>query len=474
MRLLAGLLLLACLIPPAACRAEERSPEAIYAKLCASCHGRQMEGGSAQSMIDGVWQYGARDSELNRNIKFGISAAGMPNYGPTLSNEEIKGLVRYIREAGERADIQRPPLPERLYARDYDVKVEEWLPGGVEIPWALTFIDQQTALLTERPGRLRIVREGVLDPEPIAGTPEVHAKGQGGLMDVVVDPNYAENGWVYLAYSHAIDRVNDRGVPGSMTRVVRGKIKDGAWNDQQVVYEASPDTYLHTLYHYGCRLVFDREGHLFISIGERGKQDHAQDPKLPNGKIHRVWPDGSIPEDNPFADGVEGAPSVYCYGNRNPQGLMLHPETGQVWETEHGPLGGDEVNVLEAGVNYGWPRITYGLNYNGTPVTDKQQAEGMRQPIYYWAPSIAVCGAEFCQGAEFPRWRNHLIVGGLGHQVLQRLAIADGRVMHTETLLKSHGRVRDIAVDPSGAIYVVLNEPGKVLRLTNEGAALRQ
>lgn len=465
------LLLLSLFAAPA--WSDDRSEE-LYQKLCASCHGKQLQGGSAQSMVDGVWQFGGSDGDLTRNIKYGISAVGMPNYEPAMSDAEIKGLVRYLRDAAEREGVERPPLPEKLLARDYDVRVETWIEGGLEIPWALTFVDSSTALVTERPGRLRWVRDGVLDPQPVSDTPEVFATGQGGLLEVAVDPKHAENGWVYLTHSHAIDRQDEKGNPGSMTRLVRGRIVENRWTDQEVLFEAPHATYRHTQYHYGSRIAFDPAGRLYFSIGERGHQDDAQDPKLPNGKVHRVWPDGSIPADNPFADGVAGMPSVFCYGNRNPQGLTVHPTTGQVWETEHGPMGGDEVNLIEAGVNYGWPKVTYGLNYNGTPVTDTQRAAGTRQPVYYWAPSIAVCGAEFCRGAEFPRWAGHLIVGGLGHEVLQRLAVADGRVLHTETLLKSHGRVRDVAVDPAGAIYVVLNGPDQVLKLTNAGTALRQ
>lgn len=456
-----------------AAHADEHS-EALYQKLCSSCHGRQLQGGSAQSMVDGVWRFGSSDGSLVRNIKYGISAVGMPNYEPAMSDKEIRGIVKFIREAAESQGVTRPPLPEKLLTRDYDVAVETWIAEGLVDPWSLIFIDQQTALVTERPGRLRLIRDGVLDPRPVAGTPEVHHAGQSGLMEVAVDPDYANNGWVYLTYGHAIDRQDEKGNPAATTRLVRGRIVDHRWTDQQVVFEAPDQAYRHTSYHYGSRIAFDPAGHLYFSIGERGHQDDAQDPRLANGKIHRVWPDGSIPEDNPFADGVDGMPSVYTYGNRNAQGLTTHPITGEVWSTEHGPMGGDEVNLLEAGANYGWPKITYGLNYNGQPVTDDQIAEGMQQPVYYWAPSIAVCGAEFCHGEEFPRWANHLIVTGLGHEVLQRLAIADGRVMHTETLLSSQGRVRDVAIDPAGVIYVVLNKPDIVLRLTNAGIAIRQ
>ncbi|TWU00145.1 Soluble aldose sugar dehydrogenase YliI precursor [Botrimarina colliarenosi] len=453
--------------------AEDRS-EAIYLEKCASCHGRELQGGNAQSMVDGVWQFGGGDGDLTRNIKFGISAVGMPNYEPSLSDDEINGLVRYIREAQSRAGAERPPLPETLPTRDYDVKVEKWIGEGLRLPWALTFVDQRTALLTEQPGRLRIIKDGKLDPKPIAGTPPVFSRGQGGLLDVAVDPDYATNGWVYLTHSHALDRKSEKGETASMTRLVRGKIVDHAWTDQQVLFEADPATYRYTTHHFGSRIAFDPEGRLYFSIGERGHQDDAQNPNLPNGKVHRVNRDGSIPADNPFADGVKGLPSVFTYGNRNPQGLATHPATGVIWESEHGPMGGDEINVLEGGVNYGWPKITYGLNYNGTPITDTQRAEGMRQPVSYWAPSIAVCGIEFSQGDEFPRWKDHLIVGGLGHETLQRLAIADGHVMHTEQLLQGAGRVRDVAVDPSGAIYAVLNGPAIVIRLTNGGVARRQ
>lgn len=468
------LALIALFLGATAGRSQADEIDDIYQQRCASCHGKKLAGGNAQSMIDGVWRFGADDNSIFRNIKFGISAVGMPNYGPAYSDEQIRGMVKYIRAAQNDAGVEPPPLPEKLYARDYDVAVTTWIDDELEIPWALTFVDERTALLTERPGRLRLIRDGRLEPEPVSGLPEILPLGQGGLMDVAIDPAHADNGWVYLAYSQGNGSKNEGGALAAMTRVSRGRIVGGAWTDDELVFEAPHETFGYTSFHFGCRLAFDHEGHLYFSIGDRGTQDEAQDPRLPNGKIHRVWPDGSIPQDNPFADGADGMPSVYCYGNRNPQGIAVHPTTGRVWESEHGPLGGDEINIIESGVNYGWPKITYGLNYNGTPVTDKQSDPSMRQPVYYWAPSIAVCGIEFCRGGEFPRWDGHLIVGGLGHEVLSRLALADERVMHEETLLKSHGRVRDVAVDPAGAIYVVLNSPDIVLKLTNAGVALRQ
>ncbi len=446
--------------------------KAVYQQHCASCHGRDLTGGNAQSMIDGVWQYGAGRGSITRNIKFGISAFGMPDYQDKLSDQQINQVVSYILEREENADPEKRALPEKLETRDYDVKVEV-IAEGLDIPWALTFIDKDTALLTERPGALRLMKNGKVLPDPIKGTPEVFAVGQGGLLDVVIDPDYEKNGWVYLAYSHASEQGDDRRRP-AMTRIVRGKIRDHAWVQQQVLFEAPEESYIVSGVHFGCRMAFDPEGYLYFTIGDRGQQDQAQDISRPNGKVHRIHADGTIPEDNPFVDAEDALPSIYTFGNRNPQGLATHPETGELWSTEHGPMGGDELNIVEKGVNYGWPVITYGINYNGKPVSDIQTKEGMQQPVLYWTPSIAVCGMDFVRGDHFPRWKNHLFVTGLGYEELRRLNIANGRVIHQEVVLKNHGRVRDVACAPDGSVYVVLNNPGKVLRLTNAGSALRQ
>ena len=259
-----------------------------------------------------------------------------------------------------------------------------------------------------------------------------------------------------------------------MTRVVRGKIRDHQWVDQQLLYTAPESSYLNTTVHFGCRIAFDREGLLYFSIGDRGTGEHAQQLDRPNGKIHRLRPDGTIPSDNPFV-GTEGAlESIFSYGHRNPQGLATHPVTGRIWETEHGPMGGDETNLLAAGKNYGWPEISYGINYDGTSVTDKTSAQGMQQPVLYWVPSIAVCGIDFCRGREFPRWRNNLLVTGLSYEEVRRLVVSRNRVIHEEVLLKGAGRVRDVTCSPSGEIYVLLNTPDIVVRLTNDGRAMRQ
>ncbi|MCO6045661.1 PQQ-dependent sugar dehydrogenase [Aeoliella sp. ICT_H6.2] len=447
--------------------------EQIYMQRCAQCHGKDLTGGNAQSMVDGVWQFGRGDGDLMRNIKFGISSVGMPEYKDVMSDRQIRAVIAFMKEAQNRAGVERPPLPEKLLTRHYDVGVEQWIAEGLEVPWSIAFMDDNTALITERPGRLRVVIDGQLHPDPIQGTPETVAQNQGGYMDVALDPNYKENGWIYLAYSHSLDGSQDRDAK-LMTRVVRAKIRDHKWVDQEVVFAAPDFSYSTTRHHFGSRLAFDHEGHLLITVGDRGVGDQAQDLRRPNGKIHRVWPDGSVPEDNPYADGSEGLKTVYCYGNRNPQGLAVHPETGVIWETEHGPMGGDEVNIILAGANYGWPKATYGIDYNGTIITEDLTLPGTEQPVLYWVPSIAVCGTHFCIGDEFPRWQNNLLVGGLGHEELRRLVLSGDRVIHQELLLKNAGRVRDVQCDASGAVYVILNNPDVVLKLTNQGRAIRQ
>jgi glucose/arabinose dehydrogenase len=349
---------------------------------------------------------------------------------------------------------------------EYTIKTEIWV-DSLAIPWAIVFLDKDKALVTERPGTLRMVVNGKLVEQPVSGTPEVLHEGQGGLMDVNIHPNYAQNGWIYLSYSHAIDTREGEERPPAMTRIVRGRIRDMTWTDEEVIYEAPRETYITTRHHYGNRIVFDKKGYLYFSIGDRGIQDLAQDPTRPNGKIHRIYPDGSVPKDNPFR--ATGLPTLYTLGNRNPQGLSIHPETDEVWAAEHGPLGGDELNLIRKGVNYGWPVITYGRNYNGTPVSEFTRKEGYTQPILYWKPSTAVCGIEFYQGEAFPKWKNKLFVGALKYEDVRLLNIEDDRVMHQEVILKNFGRVRDIGFDPEGNVYVVVNNPDRVIRLSPIG-----
>ena len=437
----------------------------IYQENCASCHGMKLQGGNAQSLVDGIWQFGQGRGYATRNIKHGITHLGMPAYEKTLTAKQINQVVDYLMETEKTYGTIKPPIPAKLQTRDYEMNVQI-LAEGLEVPWSIDFIDKKTALVTERPGRLRIIKDGKLLGKPVEGTPQVLNEGQGGLLDVAVDPEYAANGWIYLAYSHEQSRMMGLRRLKAMTRIVRGRLKDNQWSDEQVVYEAPEDSYSTTRHHYGCRIVFDRKGYLYFSIGERGAQDQAQDLSLANGKIHRIHRDGKVPEDNPFICNKKALPTIYCYGNRNAQGLAFHPVTDQLWETEHGPMGGDEINLIEAGKNYGWPVITYGRNYNGSIVSELTEKPGMEQPIFYYLPSIAICGMDYVRGELFDKWDNHLLVTALKYEEVRLLDVKDQRVLHDEVILKNAGRVRDVACGPDGAIYVVLNEPGTILRLT--------
>jgi len=353
---------------------------------------------------------------------------------------------------------------DTLTTLDYKVKSEVFVEDLTQ-PWGIDFIDAETALITDLSGTLHVVENGELRSEPVAGTPEVVYAGQGGLMDVAIDPNYEENGWIYLSFSHELESEGSGRAP-AMTKVVRGHLENNRWVDQQVVFEAPHDLYRSTRHHYGSRIVFDEEGLLYFSIGDRGAMNQAQQLDRPNGKIHRIHRDGRIPGDNPFVDRDNAIKSIFTYGNRNPQGLAVHPETNEVWSVEHGPRGGDELNLIKAGSNYGWPEICYCINYDGSILTEDRTKEGMKQPILYWRPSIAVGGSDFYTGDLFENWKNYLLVTALKYQEVRLVNIKENRVLHQEVIVKNKGRVREAVTGPEGAIYVVLNGPSRILKLT--------
>jgi aldose sugar dehydrogenase len=440
-----------------------RAAETLYKELCASCHGPNLSGGMAPSMLDDAWRFGADDASIATSIREGRPDAGMPPMGGALSEQEVRAMVIFIREEGAKfrrsqAAIPKPEGDTIVQSERHAFRVET-VARGVEEPWGLAFLPDGRMLVTEKNGRLRIVQNGTLVAEPVAGIPAVWPKGQGGLLDVAVHPDYEKNGWIYLSYS-------DPGEGGTaMTAVVRGKLRDGQFVEQQEIFKAPAKLYRPGPVHFGSRFVFDGKGHLFFSIGERGHKEDAQDLSRPNGKVHRIHDDGRVPQDNPFVNKEGAFPTIWSYGNRNPQGLSQHPETGDLWEAEHGPRGGDELNVIQPGKNYGWPVITYGMNYDGTPITDKTAQEGMEQPIIHWTPSIAVCAIDFYRGDKFPGWRNDLLVGALAQQEVRRVMIKDRKVTHQEVLFSGAGRVRDVVVGPDGFVYIAFNGPDRIARL---------
>ena len=333
----------------------------------------------------------------------------------------------------------------------------ELVTGGLEHPWGMAFLPNGDMLVTERPGRLRVVAGGALVPDAVSGTPKVFARGQGGLLDVALDPAFAENDLVYLSYAG----IDDDG--RSSTRVARGRLLDGALQDVEVIFRSNSAR--DGGVHWGSRLGFDPAGYLYVTVGERGNQATAQNLSRHGGSVVRINPDGGVPDDNPFVGQSGTLPEIYSYGHRNPQGLAVHPETGRVWTQEHGPRGGDEVNLIEAGANFGWPEISWGINYSGEPVgSGLHEQDGMAQPAHFWDPSIAPSGMTFYDGDAFPEWQGDLFVGALKYQLIARLEMDGNEVVGEERLLQGQlGRIRDVRTGPDGLLYILTDAPNGAL-----------
>jgi len=444
-----------------------RDSEKIYREFCASCHGPNLEGGSAPSMLDDEWINGGSDEELARSIIVGNLEKGMPAWGSVLSDAETRALVVYLREKRSGFQRKRDTLPapdaDQVFETEHhNFRVETVVPE-IDTPWSINWLNPETMIVTEKTGGLKLFANGKLSPA-IKGTPKVVSSGQAGLLEVAPHPDYATNGWIYLTYSEPL--TNADGDDVALTKVVRGRIKSGTWIDQQTIFETDIEHYRKAGgVHYGSRIAFDQNGYLFFTMGERGAQDLAQELGRPNGKVFRLHDDGSVPADNPFVNNAAALPAIWSYGHRNPQGLDFDPRDGTLWETEHGPRGGDELNIIRPGANYGWPIITYGMNYNGKPITAETARDGMEQPATHWTPSLAVCGIDFYEGTKFPHWTGNLMVGALAQQHIRRVEIANGQVIAQEILLQDYGRVRDVANGPDGYIYLALNNPDKIVRL---------
>ncbi len=475
-------LLLASLLVLAADAAPDYSKmkvDELFETLCSTCHGKDLSGGQGTSLIDGEWKHGSSDDEIYQTILKGNRQLGMVPWEGVLSDEKIRSLVIFIREKEKAAlvkGIQFPkPEPGKVTKTDHeDYKIEVMIEDGLSNPWALAFLPDGRRLITEKSGRLRFIgSDGKLDPKPINGTPEVIDHGQGGLLEVAIHPDFKENGWIYLGFADGWwekrEGVDDKGKkkkddPKTITAIVRGRIQDHQWVDQEWIWKTDPKFYTNQGVHFGTRIVFD-QGYIYFVVGERNGWDQAQELNLPNGKIYRLFDDGRVPADNPFVDTKDAIPGIWSYGHRNPQGLDMDPRDGSLYATEHGPRGGDELNRIRKGCNYGWPVITYGMHYSGEPITSITKKEGMEQPVTYWVPSIATCGLDFYTGDKFPGWKNDLFVGALAQKEIRRLRLVDHKVVEQEIILKDLGRVRDVTEGPDGYLYVILNGPDRVIRL---------
>jgi glucose/arabinose dehydrogenase/mono/diheme cytochrome c family protein len=467
-------------------RGRGNAAQALYAEHCGGCHGNDAAGGRAASLFDEVFLKSRTDEQLVAAIRDGIPNTEMEPFGKALTPEQIWSLVVYVKTftggLRPRPAFVGNPDGTVLKTEKQTVRVETVI-EGLETPFGLEFLPGGRLLVTERPGRLRVWADGKLS-EPVKGTPAVNAVQDGGLLDVIAHPNYAQNGWIYLAYTErqpgytppppaepapaaatGAAPVGNVGAPQgrgrgpqvpSMTVVVRGKINaNNEWTDQQFIYRADPSLYTGSGAHFGLRFIWDRDGHLFYSIGDRGSIPNAQNMQSAFGKIHRVNDDGSPVKDNPFV-GQPGVPAtIWSVGHRNPQGLAWHPVTGKLWESEHGPNSADEINVIEKGANYGW-----GVATKAAQAGMVSSAPGMIDPVIYYTPTMATAGISFYTGDRYPAWKNtSLFVGGLLGERLERLETDGDKVTHQEVIFNNFGRVRDITQGPDGYLYIALQNP---------------
>ena len=337
------------------------------------------------------------------------------------------------------------------------IKVDT-LHSGFENPWGMTWLPDGTLLVTERKGEILVFKEDKFTSEKIQGLPAVHNVNQAGLLDIAVHPNYAENGWIYISYAKHFEDST------AATTILRFKLEGNQAVNQEELIVAGPSWKGGR--HFGSRIVFDKAGFLYFSNGDKGNIPmNAQNLNNAHGKIHRIKDDGGIPADNPFKDSLGNTSSIWTYGNRNPQGLFYDKETDRIWEVEHGPMGGDELNLIEKGKNYGWPVITYGINYDGTPITDIQEKEGMEQPKHYWVPSIATCGVAVVTGDKYPAWKGNILVAALAKQHIARVEMNGTAYVKEEKLLQDIGRVRQVAQSPDGYIYAITEATGLLVKL---------
>lgn len=475
----------------------------LYTEQCSGCHGTDIAGGRAPALFDQKWLATVDDARIVNSITNGVPNTEMEGFGKQLSEQQIWSLVQYIRtQTGALTPrpqfVADPSTLAPLKTEKATVKVEV-LTSELNTPFGMVFLPDGRLLITERDGRLRFWSKGKLS-EPIKNTPKPHVQQDGGYLDVTVHPKYAQNGWIYLSYSEdqpgyvapppapaapaapasaaPSDAARGGGAPGagapgggfpgrggrggppqtpSMTVVVRGKInKNNEWVQDKFIFRVAPDLYTTQGAHYGSRFAWDKEGHLFFTMGERGNQANAQDLTKPLGKIHRFNDDGSVPKDNPFVNTPGAVPTIWTYGHRNPEGLAWDPVSGKLWEAEHGPTGGDEINIIEKGHNYGWGVASKGIQ----PGITKTSAPGMDDPIVYYTPAVAPAQIAFYTGTKYPGWKNSsLFVGTLVGQKLLRLEIAGDKVAKQEVIFDNLGRVRNILQGPDGYLYVALQDP---------------
>ncbi|RTY96031.1 PQQ-dependent sugar dehydrogenase [Flavobacterium sp. GT3R68] len=347
------------------------------------------------------------------------------------------------------AQVKPNDVPLKAEVKNYTFQT---VASGIDIPWGMAWLPDRTLLVTEKSGTLYQIKKGV--KTKIKNVPKVYVHGQGGLLDIAVHPQYAKNGWIYMTYAS-----DESGGDGGHTKLIRAKIVNGSLTQIQSLYKATPNTTAGQ--HFGSRIAFDNKGYLYLSIGERGEHfKNPQDIQRDGGKIYRFHDDGSIPKDNPFVNQAGAKKAIYSYGHRNPQGMAKNPTTGAIWTHEHGPQGGDEINIIKKAANYGWPVVTYGIDYDGTTISKQSEKPGIEKPIYYWIPSIAPSGMAFVTGNVYPEWKEHLLVGSLKFQYLELVKLKGNQVIGRQKIATNIGRMRNVAQGPDGYIYMGVEGKG--------------
>ena len=429
-----------------------RSPRANYLQYCASCHGENHDRFAARA-----WVYGNSVNEVSATLKHGRPGIGMPEFAKAMNDTEIRALAEYtIREVAQVPDV----LPSSFNVNDTVMSLDlnfilEEVAGGMNIPWGMDFLPDGSMLVADKGGKLYQVKNG--KQTEISGVPTVIVRGQGGLMEVTVHPKFKKNKLIYLSFADGVspEKIN--------TTIARAVLDNGKLSNIEKIFHGSPDT--NSGAHFGCRMFFDKDGYLFFGIGDRGRKENAQELNNHCGKMHRIYDDGRIPADNPFVNTAGAMPSIWSYGHRNPQGLYYERATGTIWENEHGPKGGDELNIVKKRLNYGWPVISFGVNYDGTIITNDTARVGMEQPFHYWTPSIGPSSLTRITSDRYPGWKGDFMSGSLSFEYVERTLIKNNRVVGRERLMPKIGRIRNIVQGPDGYLYISVEKVGKVYKI---------
>ena len=429
----------------------------VYNEYCSGCHESDIK-----EFSNGNFIHGKNPESIYQSIAEGRNSGEMPSFKDAFSDAQIKDMVITILHSANTLanfDLKLSGTDSEVYeSRHFNFKLKKVI-DEISSPWGMAFLPEGGFLVTDKSGELYRVNK-LNQKIKIKGVPSVKYRSQGGLMDVELHPNFKENGFIYLSFT-AFDKNDD---DLTTTAVSRYKLIDDELREEKQIFIALP--FVDSGVHFGSRLEFDDKGYLYITIGDRGQRDtHPQDLSTYPGKVHRVNDDGTIPSDNPYVNNNTAISSIYSYGHRNPQGMRKNPNTGEIWTHEHGPRGGDEINIIKPGLNYGWPVISYGINYSGTKFTELTEKEGMEQPFHYWTPSIAPSGMEFVKGDIYPGWEGDLLVGSLSFRFLGLYEIEGDKLVREERLLMDMGRVRNVKQGPDGYIYVAFEDPGIIYKI---------